>query len=81
MISKKCIAAYWQQYPDGAIGYKEPGTKLSVEENETLKAYVAPENETDDVFMDRLRRSKESGRNLFFEEWEEDNEYRKGVIY
>jgi hypothetical protein len=33
------------------------------------EAYVKPFDETEEVFMDRIRRSKEQGRNLFFEEW------------
>ena len=36
---------------------------------ENNKEYVKPFDETEEVFMDRIRRSKEQGRNLFFEEW------------
>ncbi len=38
---------------------------------ETGKTYICPMLETDEVFLDRIERSKQAGRNLFFEEWPE----------
>lgn len=32
--------------------------------------YIMPLDESDEVFLDRIERSKQAGRNLFFEEWE-----------
>ena len=38
---------------------------------ETGKHYICPLGETDEIFIDRIERSKQAGRNLFFEEWPE----------
>lgn len=38
---------------------------------ETGKHYICPLDETDEVFLDRIERSKQAGKNLFFEEWPE----------
>ena len=38
---------------------------------ETGKHYICPLDETDEIFLDRIERSKQAGRNLFFEEWPE----------
>ena len=37
------------------------------------RMYMIPDSETDETFIDRIRRSKEAGRNLFYEEFEEFN--------
>ena len=71
MISKKCMVAYWMQYPDGGCGYAEPSDIIIVCDNENMKSYRMPADETDDTFMDRLKRSKDENKNLFFTEWEE----------
>ena len=72
-ITAKCVAAYWTQYPDGdGCGYEIPDGGFVVYSKD--KKYDAPEAETEEVFLDRLKRSKAAGRNLFFEEWEEDTE-------
>lgn len=34
--------------------------------------YVGPLDETDEIFLDRIERSKQVGRNLFKEEWKLD---------
>jgi len=46
------------------------------------KRYAMPKDETLEQFYDRIRRSKECGRNLFFEEWEPYTfEYDPEFIY
>lgn len=46
------------------------------------KRYAMPNDETLEQFYDRIRRSKECGRNLFFEEWEPYTfEYDPEFIY
>ncbi len=71
MVSYDSISKYWKQYPDGGIGYSEPDGGLMISNLENGKTYKAPANETDELFEDRLERSKKARRNLFFEEWEE----------
>ena len=66
MITDEARMEYWKQY--GAVYYGEPGDGLFVEDDDG-NAYQAPEGETDAIFRDRIRRSKEAGRNLFYEEW------------
>ena len=70
MIGNESIFEYWKQYPNGSIGYEEPGNDLVVEDG---NSYLVPKNETDETFLDRLKRSKKCGRNLFFEECKQAN--------
>ena len=75
MISGDNIMAYWKQF--GTIYNAEPDGGLFVEDEDGT-AYKAPEGETDQSFADRMKRSKEARRNLFFEEWEKVNTERSG---
>ena len=80
-LSTECIIAYWKQYPDlDGCGYGEPDGGFAVYDGDYQ--YIAPIDETDETFMDRLKRSKDAGRNLFFEEWKRvEVEYKKGAVY
>lgn len=77
-LKDECIDAYWEQYPEESCVRGEPGDELIVSVNET--DYIQPNNETNEMFMNRLERSKERGKNLFAEEWERF-EYDPGCDY
>ena len=64
------------------IRHHMPDGPAYVEDPETGKKYAIPDGETLEQFCDRIRRSKECGRNLFFEEWDPYTfEYKPGLIY
>lgn len=71
MISGECLREYGRQYPNDDCGYEESSASGLVSlSNEKGKMVIQKDkNETDEIFMDRLKRSKACGRNLFFEEW------------
>ena len=72
---------YGKQYPKDDCGYEMNTNELVSLANENDEMVIQKdENETDKIFMDRLKRSKECGRNLFYEEWE-PFEYEEGLIY
>ena len=55
-----------------------PNGCLRVDDLKNGRTYIAPDNETEERFLDRLERSKKEGRNLFFIEWHEQK-HKKGV--
>ncbi len=67
-LSEKCVELYIDQYPDDHCGFQVPGYYFKIEHEETM--YIQPETETDESFVDRLERSRNAGRNLFYEEWD-----------
>ena len=69
MVNESLIEDYREAFNGAPIGFEEPNGELTVSDCEHDKMYVAPAGETDESFLDRINRSKESGRNLFFEEW------------
>jgi hypothetical protein len=69
-LSVKCILAYRDQFDDNCF-FAEPSDLIMVEDPQTKKYYISTYTETEEEFMDRLKRSQEAQRNLFFEEWEE----------
>lgn len=70
MISESCIDAYRRVYPNDSIAYEEPGEFVFIDFGD--KAYNQPLDETDETFMERLSRCTPD-RNVFTEEWPEDN--------
>ena len=46
------------------------GDRIVVTDHETGKHYAAPDDETAAGMLDRINRSIQVGRNLFYEEWE-----------
>lgn len=66
-LSDRCLEAYWKQYPKGTCSRGEPGEAVFV--SAKGKTYIQPDDETEDSFLDRLKRSKDQGENLFFSEW------------
>ena len=78
IISKESIKAYRKQFTDSACGYSIPNGCLRVGDLKNGRTYIAPDNETEELFLDRLERSKKEGRNLFFIEWHEQK-HKKGV--
>lgn len=78
MLSTKCVFEYRNQFPSDKCYFGEPGSQILIENGET--AFISPFNETDKIFFDRLKRSREVGRNLFYEEWD-IFEYDSNYIY
>ena len=77
-LSDKCVELYRDQYPEDSCGFLVPGCCFKIENEDTM--YIQLENETDELFKDRLERSKMAGRNLFYEEWE-TFEYDDDCVY
>lgn len=69
-ISDKCIDAYRAQYPKDDCCIDECFGDVVISRESDEKSFYNPEHESDEVFMDRLKRSREAERNLFYEEWE-----------
>lgn len=67
------IDAYREQYPYDDCSYEEEFTdkRIRISNKMTKKMFIEPvvNGESEEIFMDRLRRSKDVGRNLFYEEW------------
>lgn len=81
MISWDNIVKYREQFNTNRCAYLEPDTLARVGvETEDGNTYIQPINETDDVFVNRLERSKIANENLFFKEWEK-LEYDPNVLY
>ena len=68
-MSDTIINAYEQAFPDSKVCFLMPSGNLSVVDFENNREYQMPEDESEETFMDRIRRSQAQGRNLFFEEW------------
>ncbi len=78
-MTSESIEKYRKMYPNDGIGFEISGG-VSVERESDGAGFRGDENESDEVFLDRLERSKKAGRNLFYEEWE-PFEYEDGVDY
>ena len=61
--------AYEEAFPESKLCFLSPGGDATAVDLENEKEYVMPFDETEEVFMDRIKRSQQAGRNLFFEEW------------
>ena len=68
-MSDDMIMAYEEVFPESKLCFLSPSGDMTAVDLEKNKEFVMPFDETEEVFMDRIRRSKEQGRNLFFEEW------------
>lgn len=67
MLTVKCMDAYCKEFPEDDCGFEEPLGDISIEHNGKL--FSPPEGETEEKFLDRLKRSKILGENLFYKEW------------
>ena len=67
MISRKIRDLYYQ-WSGESVG-RTYGPWLVFASNGRM--YMVPNDETDETLVDRIRRSEEAGRNLFYEELEE----------
>lgn len=63
------ITAYEEAFPESKFCFFSPCGNAAVIDFENNREYVMPDEETEESFMDRITRSQEAGRNLFFEEW------------
>ena len=68
-MSDSIICAYEEAFPNSKVCFLMPSGDLSVVDFKNNREYRMPEDESEETFMDRIRRSQEQGRNLFFEEW------------
>ena len=67
MKLEECARKYVDQYPDDGCGFSTTSGQMIIEGDGGL--YVQPLSETEEVFLERLNRSRKSNRNLFYEEW------------
>ena len=73
--------AYLKQYPGEECAFGEPANNVLIAKSEDSDiCVIEPKGETVEAFMNRLKRSKEEGRNLFYEEWP-TFKYEDGVAY
>lgn len=79
MLTPKCIYEYRKQYPQDRCFYMEPSDIVIIINNKDKK-YRQDIKETDIEFFDRLERSKKTGENLFYKEWEKFD-FIEGVDY
>ena len=70
MLNSICIFKYREHFPEDHCFFSEPGPGIIIENTER-KSFISPSGETDDIFLERLNRSKIANRNLFYEEWSE----------
>lgn len=80
MIHEESMYKYREQYPEEECFFWEPSCNLCIV-NADGEERLSPTYETDEEFLDRLERSKQAGRNLFYEEWTTVPEYRPGAKY
>lgn len=75
MIKWENILKYREQFGTDNCAYIEPDSfsRIFVEDSNGIP-YIQPKEETDEVFLDRIERSKQAGENLFFKEWEKSTE-------
>ncbi|MDO4281756.1 MAG: hypothetical protein Q4C56_09010 [Peptococcaceae bacterium] len=73
------ILAYRNQYPEEDCRWLEPSDFVFIYNGE--KTLLNLREETDEIFLDRLERSKAAGRNLFYEEWTDEFVLEPGVRY
>ena len=63
------------------VGYHFCYGRMGLDNNTTDEFFKCPDTETTQQFDDRIARSIEAGRNLFFEEWEKLPHYREDATY
>ena len=68
-MSDAMFTAYEEAFPESKLCFLSPSGDMTAVDLENNKEYVKPFEETEEVFMDRIKRSKEQGCNLFFKEW------------
>ncbi len=71
MISDRLRLKYEEMFYPAEMYGSYIDNALVTTNPETGKHYICPLDETDEIFLDRIERSKQAGRNLFFVEWPE----------
>lgn len=70
MISYESIKQYRKSFPKDSCAYDAAGYgEVLVTNGDTGASFRSELNETDELFIDRIKRSIEQGKNLFYEEW------------
>lgn len=81
MISYESIKQYREAFPDDSCAYDAVGYgEVIITSGNTGKAFRSDLTETDEVFLDRIKRSIEQAKNLFYDEWS-PLVYKEGCIY
>ena len=68
-MNESDFMAYDETFPDSKLCIHAPDGDIVAVDYANGQDHVMPEDETDEAFYDRISRSKQCGRNLFFEEW------------
>ena len=71
MVSGETMILYSNTFKGSELFFDFNSRKIMVNRESDGKLFVRPNGETDETIIDRIERSKQAGRNLFFEEWEE----------
>ncbi len=80
MLTEKNVYEYRKYFDTDNCAFAEPGNQIMIFNKKTSTYHISPPEETNEIFMDRLKRCEEEQRNLFFEEWEEFV-MKPGVLY
>ena len=70
MISITVWKQYKAEFPSDHISYTALDDIVRIQHGK--ESWIEPEGETEDTFLDRIVRSKKTGRNLFCEEWDKE---------
>ena len=63
------MLAYAEAFPSSKLCILEPDGRVIAIDFDNEKEFEMPEEEMGEQFYDRIQRSKECGKNLFFLEW------------
>lgn len=81
MISYESIKQYRKVFPNDSCAYDAVGYgEVIITNGNTGESFRSNSAETDEVFLDRIKRSVEQNQNLFYDEWS-PMVYNEGCIY
>ena len=69
MINYSCIKKYREQYPNDICAFSEPGPGVMITSKVNRKSFISPADETEESFLERLKRSIEDNHNYFYDDW------------
>ena len=82
MVNLNMFDDYQEAFPESKMAALEPSGEVVAIDYANGTKHLMPDEETNVTFYDRIRRSQECGRNLFFEEWPVyEPEYSPDIIY
>lgn len=81
MISYNSIKQYRNAFPDDSCAYDAAGYgEVIITNGKTGESFRSDLAETDEKFLDRIKRSAEQSKNLFYDEWNRVA-FKEGCIY